>query len=146
MLLKNHFQQHAGAMQGCIARKSITQVIEFRKRWCGSAATVFAEKIQDGLFQHLLDPAALRQRGWRAAADHEMIEQAHVDEFECFAQAQGDRTVGRAGFGDARGMVVREDHCSCVVREATTYDFARMMEGSTEIKCSEFGDNIIEHM
>jgi len=27
-----------------------------------------------------------------------------------------------------------------------TYDFARQMEGATEIKCSEFGDNIIEHM
>jgi isocitrate dehydrogenase len=27
-----------------------------------------------------------------------------------------------------------------------TYDFARQMEGATEIKCSEFGDNIISHM
>lgn len=27
-----------------------------------------------------------------------------------------------------------------------TYDFARLMEGATEIKCSQFGDNIIEQM
>ena len=27
-----------------------------------------------------------------------------------------------------------------------TYDFARQMEGASEIKCSEFGDNIIAHM
>jgi isocitrate dehydrogenase len=27
-----------------------------------------------------------------------------------------------------------------------TYDFARLMEGATEIKCSQFGNNIIEHM
>jgi isocitrate dehydrogenase len=27
-----------------------------------------------------------------------------------------------------------------------TYDFARLMEGATEVKCSQFGDNIIEHM
>jgi len=27
-----------------------------------------------------------------------------------------------------------------------TYDFARQMEGATEIKCSQFGDNIIKHM
>src|SRR5437016_1156322 len=27
-----------------------------------------------------------------------------------------------------------------------TYDFARQMQGATEIKCSEFGDNIIGHM
>src|SRR5467141_3924339 len=27
-----------------------------------------------------------------------------------------------------------------------TYDFARLMEGATEIKCSQFGDNVIKHM
>ncbi len=27
-----------------------------------------------------------------------------------------------------------------------TYDFARLMEGATEIRCSQFGDNIIQHM
>jgi isocitrate dehydrogenase len=27
-----------------------------------------------------------------------------------------------------------------------TYDFARQMEGAVEIKCSEFGDNLIAHM
>jgi isocitrate dehydrogenase len=27
-----------------------------------------------------------------------------------------------------------------------TYDFARLMDGATEIKCSQFGDNVIEHM
>jgi len=27
-----------------------------------------------------------------------------------------------------------------------TYDFARQMQGATEIKCSQFGDNIIDHM
>ncbi len=27
-----------------------------------------------------------------------------------------------------------------------TYDFARLMEGATEIKCSEFGENIVSHM
>ena len=27
-----------------------------------------------------------------------------------------------------------------------TYDFARLTEGATEVKCSEFGDQIIAHM
>jgi len=27
-----------------------------------------------------------------------------------------------------------------------TYDFARLMEGASEVRCSEFGDNIIAHM
>ncbi len=33
-----------------------------------------------------------------------------------------------------------------IASKRVTYDFARQMEGSTEIKCSEFGDNIIKHM
>ena len=30
--------------------------------------------------------------------------------------------------------------------KTVTYDFARLMEGATEVKCSQFGDAIIEHM
>ena len=30
--------------------------------------------------------------------------------------------------------------------KTVTYDFARLMEGATEVKCSEFGDAIISHM
>jgi isocitrate dehydrogenase len=33
-----------------------------------------------------------------------------------------------------------------IASKSVTYDFARQMEGATEIKCSQFGDNIIEHM
>ena len=30
--------------------------------------------------------------------------------------------------------------------KTVTYDFARQMEGATEVKCSEFGDAVISHM
>jgi isocitrate dehydrogenase len=33
-----------------------------------------------------------------------------------------------------------------IASKKVTYDFARLMEGATKIKCSEFGDNIIAHM
>ncbi len=33
-----------------------------------------------------------------------------------------------------------------IASKRVTYDFARLMHGATEIKCSEFGDNIIAHM
>jgi isocitrate dehydrogenase len=33
-----------------------------------------------------------------------------------------------------------------IASKRVTYDFARQMEGATEIPCSKFGDNIIEHM
>ncbi len=33
-----------------------------------------------------------------------------------------------------------------IASRRVTYDFARLMDGATEIKCSEFGQNIIAHM
>jgi isocitrate dehydrogenase len=33
-----------------------------------------------------------------------------------------------------------------VAAKTVTYDFARLMDGATEVKCSEFGDAIIKHM
>jgi isocitrate dehydrogenase len=33
-----------------------------------------------------------------------------------------------------------------IASKRVTYDFARLMEGATEIKCSQFGDNLIAHM
>jgi isocitrate dehydrogenase len=33
-----------------------------------------------------------------------------------------------------------------IASKHVTYDFARLMEGATEVKCSEFGDNVIAHM
>ncbi|MEY2428074.1 MAG: isocitrate dehydrogenase [Verrucomicrobiota bacterium] len=33
-----------------------------------------------------------------------------------------------------------------IASKRVTYDFARQMEGATEIKCSQFGENIVEHM
>jgi isocitrate dehydrogenase len=33
-----------------------------------------------------------------------------------------------------------------IASRRVTYDFARLMEGATQIPCSGFADNIIEHM
>ncbi len=33
-----------------------------------------------------------------------------------------------------------------IASKRVTYDFARLMQGATQIKCSEFGDEIIKHM
>jgi isocitrate dehydrogenase len=30
--------------------------------------------------------------------------------------------------------------------KTVTYDFARLMDGATEVSCSAFGDAIIQHM
>jgi isocitrate dehydrogenase len=33
-----------------------------------------------------------------------------------------------------------------IAARTVTYDFARQMEGATEVTCSAFGDAIIKHM
>ncbi|MBF8255451.1 MAG: isocitrate dehydrogenase [NADP], partial [Anaerolineales bacterium] len=33
-----------------------------------------------------------------------------------------------------------------ITAKTVTYDFHRLMEGATKVKCSEFGDAVIRHM
>ena len=35
---------------------------------------------------------------------------------------------------------------STIAQKTVTYDFARLMKGATEVKCSEFGDNLIQNL
>ncbi len=49
------------------------------------------------------------------------------------------------GWGEAADRVIKGMD-GAIASKRVTYDFARLMEGGTEIKCSAFGDNIIEHM
>ena len=49
------------------------------------------------------------------------------------------------GWTEAADMFVKGLN-GAIGRKRVTYDFARLMEGVTEIKCSQFGDNIIAHM
>jgi isocitrate dehydrogenase len=33
-----------------------------------------------------------------------------------------------------------------IAQRTVTYDFARLMQGATEVKCSEFADNLIRNL
>jgi isocitrate dehydrogenase len=33
-----------------------------------------------------------------------------------------------------------------IAQKTVTYDFARLMQGATEVKCSEFGDAMIRNL
>jgi isocitrate dehydrogenase len=57
----------------------------------------------------------------------------------------GEMMLRHMGWKEAAERIVKGMD-GAIASKRVTYDFARMMEGSTEIKCSEFGDNIIEHM
>jgi isocitrate dehydrogenase len=57
----------------------------------------------------------------------------------------GEMMLRHLGWKEAAELVVKGMD-GAIASKRVTYDFARLMEGATEIKCSEFGDNIIAHM
>ena len=57
----------------------------------------------------------------------------------------GEMMFRYLGWGEAADLIIKGLN-GAIGSRRVTYDFARQMEGATEIKCSEFGLNIIEHM
>jgi isocitrate dehydrogenase len=57
----------------------------------------------------------------------------------------GEMMLRHMGWVEAADLVLNGMN-GAIASKRVTYDFARMMDGATEIKCSAFGDNIIEHM
>ncbi len=57
----------------------------------------------------------------------------------------GEMMLRHMGWKEAADRVIKGMD-GAIASKRVTYDFARLMEGATEVKCSEFGDNIIEHM
>jgi isocitrate dehydrogenase len=46
---------------------------------------------------------------------------------------------------DEAAQLIHKGLGAAIEAKRVTYDFARLMDGATEIKCSEFGDEIIKH-
>ena len=57
----------------------------------------------------------------------------------------GEMMFRYMGWTEAADLIIKGMD-GAIASKRVTYDFARLMEGSTEIKCSAFGDNIIAHM
>jgi len=57
----------------------------------------------------------------------------------------GEMMFRYLGWSEVADLIVKGLN-GAIGSKRVTYDFARLMEGATEIKCSQFGDNIIEHM
>ncbi|HEX8552458.1 MAG TPA: NADP-dependent isocitrate dehydrogenase [Abditibacteriaceae bacterium] len=57
----------------------------------------------------------------------------------------GEMMLRYMGWGEAADLIIKGLD-GAIASKRVTYDFARLMEGATEIKCSEFGQNIIDNM
>ena len=49
------------------------------------------------------------------------------------------------GWNEAADLIIKGME-GAIAAKTVTYDFHRLMEGATLLKCSEFGDAIIRHM
>ncbi len=56
----------------------------------------------------------------------------------------GEMMLRYLGWTEAADLILKGLN-GAIASRRVTYDFARQMEGASEIKCSEFGDNIIAH-
>lgn len=57
----------------------------------------------------------------------------------------GEMMLRYMGWGEAADLIVKGME-GAVASKTVTYDFARLMEGAKEVKCSKFGDEIITWM
>ena len=57
----------------------------------------------------------------------------------------GEMMFRYMGWTEAADLIIKGLN-GAIASKRVTYDFARLMEGATEIKCSQFGDNVIGHM
>ena len=57
----------------------------------------------------------------------------------------GEMMFRYMGWTEVADLIVKGLN-GAIASKRVTYDFARQMEGATEIKCSEFGDNVISQM
>ena len=57
----------------------------------------------------------------------------------------GEMMFRYLGWTEAADLIIKGLN-GAIGSKRVTYDFARLMDGGTEIKCSQFGDNIIQHM
>jgi isocitrate dehydrogenase len=57
----------------------------------------------------------------------------------------GEMMLRYLGWTEAAALIIKGMDGAINAR-TVTYDFARLMEGAKEVKCSQFGDEIIKHM
>jgi len=57
----------------------------------------------------------------------------------------GEMMFRHLGWNEAADLIIKGME-GAIASKRVTYDFARLMDGATELKTSEFGDNIISHM
>jgi isocitrate dehydrogenase len=57
----------------------------------------------------------------------------------------GEMMLRHLGWNEAADLLINSME-KTISAKTVTYDFARLMDGATELKCSEFADALIKNM
>jgi isocitrate dehydrogenase len=57
----------------------------------------------------------------------------------------GEMMLRYLGWTEAADLIIKGMN-GAIANKTVTYDFARLMEGAKQVKCSEFGDAVIANM
>ena len=57
----------------------------------------------------------------------------------------GEMMLRHMSWNEAADLIIRGME-GAIAAKTVTYDFARMMPGAHEVKCSEFGEAVVKHM
>ena len=57
----------------------------------------------------------------------------------------GEMMLRHLGWTEAADLVIKGLN-GAIAAKTVTYDFHRLMEGAKQLKCSEFGSAVIQHM
>ena len=57
----------------------------------------------------------------------------------------GEMMFRYLGWNEAADLIIKGMD-GAIAAKTVTYDFDRLMEGATKLKCSEFGQAIVKHM
>ncbi len=63
----------------------------------------------------------------------------------CSVLLSGEMMLRYLGWTEAADLIIKAVE-KTIEQKTVTYDFARLMEGATELKCSEFADKLIENL
>src|SRR5438552_19197795 len=63
----------------------------------------------------------------------------------CSVILSGEMMFRYMGWSEAADLILKGLK-GAIASKRVTYDFSWLMEAATEIKCSEFGNNVIDHM
>jgi hypothetical protein len=94
---------------------------------CGSANTQRVASVWSRLEKAGLNPASCRERDRDTVpANHEVIEQPHIDQRQRLLQSRGDCAISGGRFATTRRMIVADDDSGSIALQGASCDFARM--------------------